>query len=258
MPNACIALFFEHTVYLVQEKDGFWNFPGGKIELGETLLQGAFREFQEEIGDKILLKFNLENWASRSKNTFTPYPVYHKNGLGPPHTTIFYCICNSKPEFTFKRNNETVSGNWFSVFELPQPLRHRSISELTSIIIEKLKNPVHRDVDVPGFIGFTGTSALSASAPPLDDEARVLSASAPPVDDDDVNEAIRLSLQEQDMLPPPPYSDISGYDVLPFEKKRGGTIKNKNKGGIGRKKNKMRKNIKSVKKYMKNKKKYKI
>jgi len=164
MPNACIALFFQDTVYLVQEKDGFWNFPGGKIEPGETLLQGAFREFQEEIGDEKSSNFNLERWASRNGNTFTPYPVYHRNGLGPPHTTIFYCICNSKPKFTFKRNNETVAGNWFSVFDLPLPQRHRSISELTSIVIS---NPVHRDVDVPGIIGFTGASALSASAPPI-------------------------------------------------------------------------------------------
>jgi 8-oxo-dGTP pyrophosphatase MutT (NUDIX family) len=251
MPNACIALFFQDTVYLVKEKDGFWNFPGGKIEPGETLLQGAFREFQEETGnEKGFNLFNLERWASRSGNTFTPYNVYHSNGVGPPHTTIFYCICKSKPEFTFTRNNETDDGNWFSVYNLPQPLRHRSISELTSIVIS---NPVHMDrgVDVSGFIGFTDASALSASA------------SAPPVsdDDEDVKEAIRLSLLQHmpppppyhAMPPPPSYHDIGQYSVLKLVK-RGGTIKNKNKGGKGRKKNKMRKNIKSLKKYKKNKK----
>jgi hypothetical protein len=243
MPNACIALYFQNTVYLVQEKSGVWNFPGGILKKGEDTLRGAFREFQEEIGDEESSNFNLERWANRSGNTFTPYPVYHTNGVGPPHTTIFYCICNSKPEFIFKRNNETISGKWFSV--LPENLRHRSISELTSIVIPNL--------DVPGFIGFTGASTLSASAPPVDDEAHVLSASAPPLsDDDDVEEAIRLSLQ--DMPPPPSYDDIGRYSVLPFQKKRGGTIKNKNKGGKGRKKNKMRKNIKSLKKYKKNKK----
>lgn len=42
------------------------------------------------------------------------------------------------------------------------------------------------------------------------------------------------------MPPPPPYSHINGYNVLP-------TPTRKNQGGKGRKKNKMRKNIKSVK-----------
>lgn len=242
MPNACIALFFEKTVYLIQEKDGSWNFPGGKLKPREDALEGAFREFQEEIGNKL---FNLENWARDTGNIFTPYNVYHSNGVGPPHTTIFYCICKSKPVFTFRKNKETIDGNWFDVYNLPQPLRYSSISELT----QKVSNPVRsihhmgRDVE-PGFIGFTGASALSASAPPFSDDDDN--------DDDDVKEAIRLSLQ--DMPPPPSYDDIGQYSVLPFQKKRGGTIKNKNKGGKGRKKNKMRKNIKSLKKYKKNKK----
>ena len=96
MPNACIALFFENTVYLIQENDRSWNFPGGKLKLGEDALEGAFREFQEEIGNK---GFNLKNWARDTGNIFTPYYVYHSNGLGRPHTIIFYCICKSKPVF---------------------------------------------------------------------------------------------------------------------------------------------------------------
>jgi 8-oxo-dGTP pyrophosphatase MutT (NUDIX family) len=247
MPNACIALFFEKTVYLIQEKDESWNFPGGKLKPREDALEGAFREFQEEIGNNEGSNlFNLKKWARDTGNIFTPHYVHHSNDVvGRPHTTIFYCICKSKPVFTFRRNNETINGNWFDVYNLPQPLKYRSISELT----QKVSNPVRsihhmdRDVDVPGFIGFTSASALSASAPPLSDDDD---------NDDDVEEAIRLSLQ--DMPPPPSYDDIGQYSVLPFQKKRGGTIKNKNKGGKGRKKNKMRKNIKSLKKYKKNKK----
>lgn len=261
MPNACIALFFENTVYLVQEKSGHWNFPGGILKERDAL-KGAFREFQEETGnEKGFNLFNLEKWARDTGNIFTPHYVYHSNGVGPPHTTIFYCICKSKPVFTFRKNDETIDGKWFSMYNLPQPLRHRSISELTSIVLEKLQSPVRsihhmgKGVDVPGFIGFTGASALSASAPPLYDDdineasvALPASASAPPFDDDDISEAIRLSLQD---MPPPTYSDISGYGVLPYQR-----VTKKNQGGKRRKKNKMRKSIKSFKKYKKNKKNY--
>ncbi|MGD6856428.1 NUDIX hydrolase [Bacillus infantis] len=40
----------DHNILVVQDRVNLWNFPGGKQELGETPLECAKREIQEEIG----------------------------------------------------------------------------------------------------------------------------------------------------------------------------------------------------------------
>lgn len=51
---ACIALFKDKVLVahrnLVGQMGGRWEFPGGKVEEGETDEQAIVREFQEEFG----------------------------------------------------------------------------------------------------------------------------------------------------------------------------------------------------------------
>lgn len=41
------------TILVVQDRENVWNFPGGKQEAYETILQCAKREVSEEVGIKV-------------------------------------------------------------------------------------------------------------------------------------------------------------------------------------------------------------
>jgi len=83
---ALLALVNEKNEVLISQRkhkkeyNGYWEYPGGKVEAGETLEQGIIREIKEEI--------NLEI----SKNCIAPltFAVDHH---GVSQTILFLFIC---------------------------------------------------------------------------------------------------------------------------------------------------------------------
>ena len=76
-----VVLIEDNKVLLVQEKKqmayGLWNFPGGKLEQGETPEQAAYREVREELSVELINPRFVKTYLVNSSgvdlelNTFT-------------------------------------------------------------------------------------------------------------------------------------------------------------------------------------------
>jgi len=63
-----------------------WAFPGGRIDQGETPLQGALREMHEEVGlqlDETHLLGRLDDYSTRSGYVMTPFVFWVTNEMEP-------------------------------------------------------------------------------------------------------------------------------------------------------------------------------
>ena len=69
--TCCACIVQEGRILLIQRAQdpnkGFWSFPGGHIELGETVFEAVTREVREETGVEIepLEVFQVYDWIVR-------------------------------------------------------------------------------------------------------------------------------------------------------------------------------------------------
>ena len=72
-PTCCACLIHEGRIFLIQRAHepnrGFWSFPGGRVELGETILDAVTREVREETGIEIepVEVFQVYDWIVRDE-----------------------------------------------------------------------------------------------------------------------------------------------------------------------------------------------
>jgi mRNA-decapping enzyme subunit 2 len=101
----CGSILFDESnkyVIVVQNNDGIWGLPKGKIEKNETYVDCAIRETYEEIG------LNIKNI------------INHNNYVGFSDRFIFYIIKNINKNIKFKPmvQGEIRGIKWISVNEL--------------------------------------------------------------------------------------------------------------------------------------------
>jgi 8-oxo-dGTP pyrophosphatase MutT (NUDIX family) len=129
--NTSAGVFFyskktERYLYLLRtdaRNPGNWGIPGGKIEEGETLLEGIARECEEEIG-LFPTQAKLIPIQKFVNNTFT----YH---------TFF---CELSDEFIPILNDEHCGYAWVGDNQYPKPLHPGLFSTVNfDVVQEKLK-----------------------------------------------------------------------------------------------------------------------
>lgn len=101
---------------------GYWEFPGGKIEPGETARQCVAREFEEELGIAVCVNVALP-------------VVKHRDAHGLVRLHPFYCRRRSgRPQ-----DLQVAEHRW--VF--PNELRHYRFPPANQVLVQQLVVDLH-------------------------------------------------------------------------------------------------------------------
>ncbi len=78
--NVYVIPKFKDKILVLKRKNGFWEFPGGGIEWGETPEQSAIREFKEETAlvpkNLKFLTITSATYKKEEENKHSIYIVY--------------------------------------------------------------------------------------------------------------------------------------------------------------------------------------
>ncbi len=112
-----------HRFLLVQEKDGTWYFPAGRLELGETFSKAAVRECMEESGVPIQLTgiLRVEHSPSREGARFRVIFAGFPQDDTPPRAVP---------------NPDTLGARWVTLDEATQlPLRGVEVPDVMRAVL---------------------------------------------------------------------------------------------------------------------------
>lgn len=96
-------------------RNGRWDLPKGKLDLGEDPLQAALREVREETGIVHLVPVRF------LANTYHAYPLNHHLVLKETH---WYEMHSNQENFSPQTDEGITEIRWISRSDLPQVLAH--------------------------------------------------------------------------------------------------------------------------------------
>lgn len=118
------GLFFDkkNKLMMIQEKNGLWEFPGGRMQKGETFIECLKRECLEETGLECTV---LE------KQPFIIYPAVDREGRG--RIMVFYKIAFESLDF--KPSDECMALRFFDLKEIKDLPSYPQLKELTNLLL---------------------------------------------------------------------------------------------------------------------------
>ena len=117
-PGANAIIFNENREVLLEKRsdNGFWGLPGGGIDIGESLEQGAIREVFEETGLRVRVKRMIGIYSDPRKYNIACYP----NGDVVQYVTVsFECEYLSGE---LRLSDESTDMRYFPADALPDNL----------------------------------------------------------------------------------------------------------------------------------------
>lgn len=111
-----VAVFRGDKLLLIRRRDnGLWALPGGMVEVGETLVEAAAREFLEETASEVQIMSLMAVLDSRVWRSNSRFHVYHHifSGTIDPDVTVTPNLQGEGP------TAETLAADFFAADALP-------------------------------------------------------------------------------------------------------------------------------------------
>jgi ADP-ribose pyrophosphatase YjhB (NUDIX family) len=132
-PGTCAAVFNERGEILLQRRadNGFWSMPGGAIDPGESVEQGALREVGEETGLQVRM-VRLVGVYSDPRN----YMITHYPGGDIVHNVSLCFVCE-RVAGTLQLSDESTDIGYFPVEALPEPMMPSHLIRLKDVLAQR-------------------------------------------------------------------------------------------------------------------------